>query len=61
MAFFLPTDGEGRVEWINSIQIEPTEMGRINKIIEDLTKNFDIGQGADNGKNDESATIDTSE
>lgn len=53
MAFFLPTDGEERIECINPIQIEETEMSRINKIVEDLTKNFDIGQGADDGKDDD--------
>ncbi len=47
LAFFLPTDDKERIECINPIQVEETEMSRINKIIEDLTKNFDIGQGAD--------------
>ena len=47
LAFFLPTDDKERIECINPIQVEETEMTRINKIIEDLTKNFDIGQGAD--------------
>lgn len=43
MAFFLPTDGEERIEAINPKVIEPVEMERINKIVEDLTKNFDMG------------------
>lgn len=53
MAFFLPTDGEERIECINPVQVAETEMENINKIIEDLTKNFDVGQGADDGKTDE--------
>jgi hypothetical protein len=47
MAFFLPTDGEERIECINPIQVEASEMERINNIINDLVKNF----GMDN-KND---------
>lgn len=53
IAFFMPTDGVERIECINPIQVEETEMSRINKIVEDLTKNFDIGQGADDGKDDD--------
>lgn len=53
MAFFVPTDGEERIECINPMLVEPADMERINKIVEDLTKNFDIGQGADEGKIDE--------
>ena len=50
IAFFLPTsNGESeRVECINPIQVEPTKMGEINKIIQDIQNNFDIGNGADN-------------
>ena len=55
MAFFVPTDGEERIECINPMQVSPADMERINKIVEDLTKNFDIGQGADDGKNDDDA------
>ncbi len=58
MAFFIPTDGEERVECINPILVEETEMGRINKIIEDIKNNFDVGNGADDGKNDPEAEID---
>ncbi len=57
MAFFVPTDGEERVECINPILVEETEMGRINKIIEDIKNNFDIGNGADDGKNDPEAEV----
>ncbi len=55
MAFFVPTDGEERIECINPIMVKEADMERINKIVEDLTKNFDIGQGADKGKNDDDA------
>jgi hypothetical protein len=57
MAFFIPTDGEERIECINPMQVEETEMGRINGIVQDLVKSFDIGQGADEGKNDSSAEV----
>jgi len=53
MAFFVPTDGEERIECINPMMVQEADMDRINKIVEDLTKNFDIGQGADKGKLDE--------
>lgn len=57
MAFFVPTDGEERIECVNPMMVKEADMERINKIVEDLTKNFDIGQGADKGKNDEDANI----
>lgn len=50
MAFFIPTDGVERVECINPIQVEATDMEKINKIVEDISKQFDVGQGADDGK-----------
>lgn len=53
MAFFMPTDGEERIECINPVQVAEADMKEINKIVEDLTKNFDVGQGADDGKTDE--------
>jgi hypothetical protein len=43
IAFFLPTDGESRIECINPKQVEPAEMDRINTIVSDLVKNFDMG------------------
>lgn len=42
LAFFLPTDGEERVECINPILIKETDMDKINKIIEDIKTNFQI-------------------
>ena len=47
MAFFLPTEGEERIECINPLTVPDEKIEEINKIIEDLKKNFDIGQGAD--------------
>lgn len=61
MAFFVPTEGEERIECINPIMVKDAEMERINKIVEDLTKNFDIGQGADEGKNNPENEIDVNE
>lgn len=57
MAFFLPTDGEERIECINPVQVAKADMKKVNKLIEDLTKNFDVGQGADEGKDDSSNDI----
>lgn len=57
MAFFVPTDGEERIECINPVQVEPADMEKINKMMEDIAKNFDIGQGADDGKNDPEAEV----
>ena len=53
MAFFVPTDGEERIECINPMQVEAADMEKVNKIVQDLVKNFDIGQGADKGKLDD--------
>lgn len=47
MAFFLPTDGEERIECISPVILKEPDMVKVNKLVEDLAKNFDIGQGAD--------------
>jgi hypothetical protein len=52
MAFFLPTDGEERIECINPVMMHDADMEKVNQMIQDLASNFDIGKGADNGKND---------
>tara|TARA_R110000803_G_scaffold74903_4_gene139076 strand:+ start:7596 stop:7925 length:330 start_codon:yes stop_codon:yes gene_type:complete len=57
MAFFIPTDGEERIECVNPILVEKTEMDRINKIMEDIKNSFDIGKGADEGKNNPEAEV----
>ena len=58
LAFFLPTDGPERVECINPLQVEPADMEKINQVIEDIKNNFDIGNGADDGKDNPENEID---
>jgi hypothetical protein len=47
MAFFLPTDGEERIECINPIHTTKKQNDKIEKMIKDIQKSFDIGEGAD--------------
>jgi len=47
MAFFLPTNGEERVECINPLVVPKDEMEKINKIIEDVKNSFSIGEDID--------------
>jgi hypothetical protein len=47
MAFFLPTDGQERMECINPIHTSKKQAKKINKLIKEIGKSFDIGQGAD--------------
>ena len=42
LAFFIPTQGEERVECINPVVLEQPDMDKIYKIVEDLTKSFDM-------------------
>lgn len=42
IAFFLPTDGEEKVECINPITVNEADMEKINILIEDIKKNFSI-------------------
>ena len=42
MAFFLPTDGEERIECINPIQLQETDMAHVNTVLSELTKAFDM-------------------
>jgi hypothetical protein len=48
IAFFLPTDGEERIECINPAIAPADEMERINKIIEDIKTQFSVGEKFDN-------------
>lgn len=48
MAFFLPTDGEEKISCINPNQVNPVDMAKINAMVEEIAKQFDIGQ--DDGK-----------
>lgn len=52
IAFFIPTDGEEKVNCINPIQVSESEIDKVYKMIDDIKKSFDIGQGADDGIND---------
>jgi hypothetical protein len=47
MAFFLPTDGPERIECINPIQSNKKQTKKINKMIKEIRKSFDVGEGAD--------------
>lgn len=44
IAFFLPTDGEERIECINPLIAPKEKMEQIDKMIEDISKNFGIGE-----------------
>ena len=44
IAFFLPTDGKERIECINPLIVPKEKMEQINKMIEDISKNFGIGE-----------------
>jgi hypothetical protein len=44
MAFFIPTKGEERVECINPSIIAEADMAKINEMVEDIKKNFAIGE-----------------
>lgn len=48
IAFFLPTDGEERVECINPVIAPKEEMERIGKIIDEIQKSFNIGEKLEN-------------
>lgn len=43
VAFFLPTDGEERIECINPKQVSPADMAKINTMVEDISKQFNVG------------------
>ena len=43
LAFFIPTDGEERIECINPVIVAEADMVRVNKIIEDIKTSFNIG------------------
>jgi hypothetical protein len=43
LAFFLPTNGEERVECINPVTVKEEDMEKVNKLIQDIKQNFSIG------------------
>lgn len=53
MAFFIPTDGKEKIECINPALATPEEKVTITKLINDIERSFDIGQGADDDEDDE--------
>lgn len=53
MVFFIPTDGMERMECINPVLTTDDQTNKINKMIEEISKSFDIGQGADENLDDD--------
>lgn len=43
LAFFLPTDGEERIDCINPLTVNEADMAKINEMVEDIKKNFSVG------------------
>ena len=56
VAFFLPTDGEERVECINPVVTPKDEMDKINKIIDDIQKTFSVNEKFENISDEEIET-----
>lgn len=48
IAFFLPTDGEERVECINPVIAPKEKIEEIEKIISDIKTQFSVGEKLDN-------------
>jgi hypothetical protein len=48
IAFFLPTDGEERVECINPVVVPKVEMDKIQKIISEIKTQFSVGEKFEN-------------
>lgn len=44
IAFFLPTDGEERIECINPIIAPKEQMEKVDKLINEISKSFGIGE-----------------
>jgi len=55
MAFFIPTQGEERVECINPMIVSEPDMAKINEMVEDIKKSFSVGE--DLGLEDEEIEI----
>ena len=43
VAFFMPTDGEERIECINPVILKDDERERVNKLINDINIHFGVG------------------
>ncbi len=48
IAFFLPTDGEERVECINPVVVPKVEMDKIEKILSEIQTQFSVGEKFEN-------------
>ena len=48
IAFFLPTDGEERVECINPVVVPKVEMDKIQKILNEIQTQFSVGEKFEN-------------
>jgi len=44
IAFFLPTDGEDRIECINPVMVAEPDMSRINKMVDDISNQFGLNE-----------------
>jgi hypothetical protein len=44
VAFFLPTDGEDRIECINPMMVAEPDMAKINKMVEDISTQFGLNE-----------------
>ena len=53
IAFFVPTDDNERIECINPTLTTDDQSNRINSMIDEISKSFDIGQGGDNNLDDD--------
>jgi hypothetical protein len=53
IAFFLPTDGEERVECINPVVTPKVEMDKIEKIISEIKTQFSVGEKFENIPNED--------
>lgn len=53
IAFFLPTDGEERVECINPVVTPKVEMDKIEKIISEIKTQFSVGEKLENIPNED--------
>ena len=48
IALFMPTDGEERVECLNPVVVPKLEMDKVAKMIDDISKQFGVGNEIDN-------------
>lgn len=48
IALFMPTDDEERVECLNPVVIPKVEMDKIAKMIDEISKQFGVGDEIDN-------------